>query len=996
MNTSDTNPSSPEEPRNSTGQPNTFTQALLNSLSLGVCLIDEGGKIVSLNQEGVRLIGWSEQACVGQSFHELVQCVIYSGEGDSDSCPLTPVLNGAQPAWSPRTAFRCRTGEVRWVELTCVPMIEHGVHQSVISFRDLGTQIRLEEDLHRLASIPEESPIPIVELDEQANLLYANPTMTQLMEDAGFSKEGFSSALPQNVGALVRRSLQLGVCEQDVEVDLGLKQYAWLFFPLQDLKLVRGYGMDITERKNAADELGAFVDMLGQKNMELDHALVQAEAATQAKAAFLATMSHEIRTPINGIIGLTGLLLEGKLSPEQREDAETVQKSAESLLTIINDILDFSKVEAGKLHLESIEFDLRTVLEDVMELFAVRAHAKGLQFCGFVHPGIPTRVIGDPGRVRQIFINLVGNALKFTDQGEVLVRIEILGPAKEKVSSQKMRSEKTLNFCLSVQDTGIGVSEEAKTKLFQAFNQADLATTRKYGGTGLGLAITKQLAELMGGTIEVEGQLEKGTSFVVTIPLPLASSQSALSLSPLASAVPKARVLIAEGHPFSRMVIEKWVEDLHMSYEGVGSLEKATACMMNLRPGDPPFDIIFLDASFYQERLMDVAKSIREHIPLPTSIVFLLCGGKRMSHQAPQGMEGIHYLQKPIRFNRFLTCLAEVFGIGDQVGNEGNGPVQSGKELVSQSSPVPATFPSGRILLVEDNPVNQKVTLGLLKKMGIEVCCAMNGKEAIDTAFSQHFDLILMDWQMPEMDGLQATQEIRKREKQRLEKDVGRSEYQIPYHVPIVAMTANAMQGDREKCLEAGMDDYLSKPINSDMLSQAIDRWLKPSPTQDTDPKLSSTPMEKQEFGLTYPKANFCTHTVTTTLPDTPITSFSLEDVMRQVDGDVLLMKELMKLFMDVGPELLTNIRESLEQEQWEPLLKAAHTLKGSAGTFGSCPVSELAGELEQLASSHDLSAAQETYQRLVNSLDVLLKEIQLLLTDVSHDAGPSPREHAQ
>jgi len=875
-------------------------------------------------------------------------------------------------------------------------MIEPGVHQSVLSFRDLGTQIRLEEDLHRLASIPEESPIPIVELDEQANLLYANPTMTQLMERAGFTAEGFSSALPNDVRTIVRQSLQMGACEHDVEVNLGSKQYAWLFYPLQDLKLVRGYGMDITERKIAADELGAFVDMLGKKNIELDHALRQAEAATQAKAAFLATMSHEIRTPINGIIGLTGLLLEGELLPDQREDAETVQKSAESLLTIINDILDFSKGEAGKLYLESIEFDLRTVLEDVMELFAVRAHVKGLHICGFIDPGIPTMVQGDPGRLRQILINLVGNALKFTEKGEVLVRIEIIGSAEEHVDTMKEMPGRMLNFCLSVQDTGIGISDEAKSRLFQAFNQADSSTPRKYGGTGLGLAISKQLAELMGGTIEVEGQLEKGSTFLVTIPFPLASTQAVSPLLSFSAGVPKARALIAEGHAVTRMVIEKWVEELHMAYESVGSLDEAKACLLGNGSEAPSFNIIFLDTSFFPEEPQVLAESIRGQFPLPASIVFLLGGGKRMSLPADSGFGDIHFLQKPIRFSRFFTCLGQIFGSGEQGRNEGTPPLQLGHELVSQPSSLSSTSLSGRILLVEDNPVNQKVTLGLLKKMGVEVCCVMNGREAIETAFSEHFDLILMDWQMPEMDGLQATREIRKREAQQWEKEGAHSEGQIPCHVPIVAMTANAMQGDREKCLDAGMDDYLSKPINSDLLFQTIRQWLQPSTVPNQDVHFSSIGhlTENLSSDALLSNANVWSQPLTTTnLPDITITSFSLADIIRQVDGDIPLMKELIKIFLEVGPDLLTHIQESLEREQWEQLLKAAHTLKGSAGTFGSCPVSELAGELEHFASVHNLSAAKDTYQQLANSFAVLLEELQEILVEVPHAAVGSHSE---
>jgi len=369
-------------------------RAVLNSLAIAVCIIDHGGAVQSLNQEAVRLLGWGEALCRGRSFHELTQCLSLTPESSRTICPVSQVIQTGKSLWLPRVSLRGRSGDWLVVELTCTPLIDEGTSGVVLSFRDLATQIQMEEDLRRLASIPEESPFPIVELDSQANMLYANPSMTRLMELAGFRDEGFSAALPKDVQKIVERCLVLRVSEQDVEVHVARKQYAWLFCPLNELRLVRGYGLDVTERKNAADELGRFVEVLGQKNLELDEALTKAEAATRAKAAFLATMSHEIRTPLNGIIGMTALLSESSLTPEQRDDAGTIQKSAEGLLSIINDILDFSKIEAGRLEFESIDFDFSTLLEDILDILALKANNKGLHLVGLVSAEVPGRLRG--------------------------------------------------------------------------------------------------------------------------------------------------------------------------------------------------------------------------------------------------------------------------------------------------------------------------------------------------------------------------------------------------------------------------------------------------------------------------------------------------------------------------------------------------------------------------------------------------------------------------
>ena len=551
-------------------------KALLNSLAMAVCTLDERGVIMALNQEALRLLGWGESFCQGKSFHDLTGCCAVLPQDSIGECPIVQVIQSGRSTWVSRARLHCRGDAIRVVDMTCVPLVDHGDTGIVLSLRDLALQMQIEDDRHRLASIPEESPFPIVELNTQANMLYANPVMIRLIAQTGFREQGHSRALPPDIEKIATQCLSDGRSMQDVEVDVGSKQYAWMFSPMRDLGLVRGYGMDITERKSAADELGTFVEVLGQKNRELDDALRKAEIATSAKTVFFATMSHEIRTPLNGIIGMTSLLLDERLGPDQREDVETIQKSAEGLLTIINDILDFSKMEAGKLELETIEFDLRALLEDLLDLFSSRAHSKDLALAGLVHPTVPQFVHGDPGRVRQILTNLIGNAIKFTEHGEVVIRIETVpGPMDAPGISPPEKGSPELDCVhlrMAVRDTGIGIDVDSQLNLFQSFSQADLSTTRKYGGTGLGLAISKELVELMGGRIEVATQLGKGSEFAVTVPFVLGPrSDHSLTWEPSHEAFRDCRVLLIEPHAPTRQSIEQALELIHVKCESAGN-----------------------------------------------------------------------------------------------------------------------------------------------------------------------------------------------------------------------------------------------------------------------------------------------------------------------------------------------------------------------------------------------------------------------------------------
>ncbi|MDT7041886.1 response regulator [Candidatus Nitronereus thalassa] len=958
-------------------------RAVLNSLAVAVCTVDQRGIIQTLNQEAVRLLGWGESVCQGRSFHELTQCSSSQSSSNEDVCPIIQALQTGKPLWLPRAGLKARNGEWLVVELTCTPLVDEGASGIVLSFRDLATQIQMEENLRRLASIPEESPFPIVELDSQANMLYANPSMTRLMQQAGFRDEGFSAALPHDVSNIVGRCLESGVSEQDVEVDVGHKQYAWLFCPLIELQLVRGYGIDVTERKNAADELGQFVEMLGRKNIELDEALTKAEAATQAKAAFLATMSHEIRTPLNGIIGMTALLADSSLSAEQQEDAETIQKSAEGLLSIINDILDFSKIEAGRLEFEVIDFDLQELLEDVLDILALRAHDKGLHLSGWVSHDVPGGLRGDPMRLRQILTNLVSNAIKFTERGEVIVEIK---PQARDAHSDTLavgRTDlKTVELKFSVRDTGIGITPEGQHRLFQAFSQADSTMTRKYGGTGLGLAISKQLAELMGGGIGVTSLPEQGSEFWVTIPFEFYPDHAVAMFATERSMLQDRAVLLLEAHAPTKKSIEASLEAVGVSCHSVDSLSQGIQTLQGLSSNPQVFDMAIIDCEGLETAPSSILQALQDAMGTAKVPLVPLLRGNRRSSELASEVGGDLWLTKPLRRSRLYKCLQSLLNQPGALSRREAVPEKSEAQGgVIKGLTSPAKGFQGRILLAEDNPINLKVVLGMLQKSGVEVDAVSNGREAYKAFVTTRYDLVFMDWQMPHMDGLQATQEMRKHEALGSNRDAEKQndgkktlERRHRDHVPIIAMTANAMPGDREKCLAAGMDDYLVKPLRMSAVVDMLTTWL---PLQESawDRELDETHdstcvtlSDDNSEGM--PSSDDVTPCGESTIWDPSI-------ALSHLDGDPVLLHELIEMFLEIGPATLSKIRQALDDQDLITIERSAHTLKGSVGAFRVDSLMVLAADLERLAVEQRGDKAELVFQQLSEKMTQLFREFQ-------------------
>ena len=687
----------------------------------------------------------------------------------------------------------------------------------------------------------------------------------------------------------------------------------------------RACNRDITERKQAEDKLLGFSALMEQKNAKLGAALIAAREATQAKSQFLATMSHEIRTPINGVIGMTGLLLDTALNDEQREFAEIVRKSGENLMGIINDILDFSKIEAGKLDMEILDFDLRTTMEDTADLLAIRAVDAGLELICRIDPAVPTYLKGDPGRLRQIITNLAGNAIKFTHKGEIVISAML-----------DSEDDDFVIIRFEVQDTGIGIPADRQAAIFSPFTQVDGTTTRKYGGTGLGLAICKQLTELMGGELGVESREGQGSTFWFSARFKKQPVGAHEVFAPHAD-VSGTRILVVDDNATNRMLLMTLLTQWGCRYETAIDGEMALALMCEALQHNDPFRIALLDQEMPGMDGLELGRRIKADPQLAATLMVMVTSlGQRGDAGVLEQIGFAGYLAKPVRQSQLYDCISLVLGRASQ-----DPEIATGSQGIVTRHTIAESARQGlRILLAEDNVINQKVAQSMLHKLGYKTDVVANGLEALRALELIDYDLVLMDCQMPEMNGYEATAAIRAHDSN------------VSNHsVPIIAMTANAMIGDRELCLGAGMNDYLSKPVKKEEMDESLGKWLKPGKRGDRLPKKVGS---ASEISLLFDQA----------------------DMLDRLDNDHAFVELILKESLRELPKLLQELRAQCQNGDAVSIRHQAHTMKGMAATISTPALRQICSGIESAAKGGDVATARELLPELERTAEMTMVAI--------------------
>jgi two-component system sensor histidine kinase/response regulator len=865
--------------------------SLVESLPLSIFRKDAAGRIIFANRRFCETLGRPLEELQGKTDADLFPPEMADKYRHDDEQVLTTgrVLEIVEEHQKP-------DGELIHVQVLKAPVLgaDGQVRGVQGMFWDVSARRRAEEKLRENAArtrlIVDTAYDAFVGVDSEGRIIDWNPQAEAVFgwpRDEAIGRRVAETIIPERLREVYRHRLQQTLARGqgavlNKRIEITAMRRDGSEFPVEAAitpaqlggsRVYHAFLHDITRRKRYEAELRV--------------AKEAAEAANRAKGAFLANMSHEIRTPMNAIIGMAELVLDTQLSTEQREYLKLVLESADSLLSIINDLLDFSKIEAGKFDLDPVPFEIHESIGDTMKSLAVRAHKKGLELVHDIAADIPAVVVGDPNRLRQVVINLVGNAIKFTDQGEVVMTVR---------RQATDRDGMLLHF--AVRDTGIGVPPEKQELIFRAFEQADTSTTRRFGGTGLGLAISSALVELMGGRVWVDSEEGVGSTFHFTARFQNADSQSLARPAAPVTVLEGLRVLVVDDNATNRRIQCEMLGNWHMHPVAVAGAAEALSALREAHRAGRPFTLVLTDANMPELDGFTLAQQIKGDAAMKSAIIMMLTSGDRPDDVARCKQLGVAaYLMKPVKQSELFDAIVAAIAPSEIPCP----PEPASSAGARDARPL-------RILLAEDSLVNQKLAVGLLQRRGHCVRVANNGREALAALETQSFDLVLMDVQMPEIDGLQATQALREREQ-----STGRA------RVPVIAMTAHAMAGDRERCLAAGMDSYISKPIRSRDLFETMARVVE---------------------GITdSPQADGAASAAKTEL--------DLAAMLQTVGGDRDLLREVAEAFLEEAPKLLDELRTATAEGDATSLARAAHTLKSSLRYLGAAELFEQAFVLE-------------------------------------------------
>jgi PAS domain S-box-containing protein len=917
-------------------------QRIVAMAAEGIITVDPQGVITFANAAAVDMLRTSAETITGKSFYDFIE----EQERAAVSAHIDRQREGAAGVQRFAQKFRCDDGGDLWAFASAVALQDaNGKYSGTLAMITDISALKTAEQTAREGEMRwnlalEASSQGVFDVDCRTNIIYSSPRLKEIL---GYSEEDDTaddSAWRQRIHPADRDwvastlSDYLGGRSNIFSIEYRLKfddgQEKWVS--------ARGKAAFDSE-KRPIRMVGAVQDVTDRKlaELELCRAKEAAESASRAKSEFLANMSHEIRTPLNGVIGMTELALDTELTPEQREYLQTIELSATTLLTVINDILDFSKIEAGRVELESNDFNLRDCFEETLKTVAIRADEKGLELLCDIAPDVPQWVNGDAVRLRQIVLNLVGNAIKFTRQGEVGLQVRTeTGP------------DSVCTLRVTVSDTGIGIPHDRQKIVFDPFTQLDASTTRNYGGTGLGLTISSRLVSLMGGRIWLESEMGQGSQFHFTVQLRPAVLSAPSETTIAADALRNMRVLVVDDNSTNRRVLQDILTRWEVETSTVETGELALSELLSARERNQPYQIMLTDMQMPGMDGFRLVEEIRRNPGLAGIAIIMLSSAHHGGFADKCRSLGItSYLSKPVRKAELLSALQRV-----------NGHETTAAKLPSVSVLEARRPKTGlNILLAEDNRVNQAVATQMLEKMGHSITIANTGAEVLSQLSAGSFDLILMDVQMPEMDGIEATRRIRNEESN------------SGTHIPIIAITAHAMKGDRERCLEAGMDGYISKPINKTALSSVIGdvTRLRPAAAVHREWSAPTESASGTEFHL-----------------DTGV-------LLERLGGDEGLFFEVIDIFLEEAPKSMEGLRAALEAGDSSGVERIAHSMKGELGYLGVEEVSQQARELEESGRNGHLERAQ----RIFVSFQPNVASITEVLRKTRHGAIAMPHSGA-